>query len=147
MQIRRADLTQEVGSAILEKYAVSRTLLTVPQRIESRNRVSKCHQPYLHRGRICTKYVLIPHVNRVTFIGIYMNQHFKIHAELSCRCSNGVKAVDRHPERRLKAAYAAFEAENLDRLKKENPTLRLSQIKQLLCKEWMKSPANPLNSQ
>lgn len=56
------------------------------------------------------------------------------------------KYVDMHPERRLKAAFAEFEVNNLERLKKENPTLRLSQIKQILRKEWMKSPNNPLNN-
>ena len=54
-------------------------------------------------------------------------------------------ATDRHPEKRMKAAYAAFEEENLPRLKEENPNLRLSQLKQLLRKDWMKSPSNPMN--
>uniref|UniRef100_A0A8D8V9I1 Coiled-coil domain-containing protein 124-A n=1 Tax=Cacopsylla melanoneura TaxID=428564 RepID=A0A8D8V9I1_9HEMI len=53
--------------------------------------------------------------------------------------------VDMHPEKRMKAAYTAFEAETLPRLKIENPTLRLSQLKQLLRKEWLKSPSNPVN--
>ncbi len=53
--------------------------------------------------------------------------------------------LDRHPEKRLKAAYNAFEESNLPRLKLENPNLRLSQLKQLLKKDWMKSPENPLN--
>ncbi len=53
--------------------------------------------------------------------------------------------VDMHPEKRLKAAYAVFEERELPRLKAENPNLRLSQVKQLLRKEWMKSPDNPMN--
>ncbi|CAB3240140.1 unnamed protein product [Arctia plantaginis] len=53
--------------------------------------------------------------------------------------------MDRHPEKRLKAAYTAFEEVNLPILKAENPTLRLSQLKQMLRKEWVKSPQNPLN--
>ncbi|CAH3971345.1 unnamed protein product [Pieris brassicae] len=53
--------------------------------------------------------------------------------------------VDKHPEKRLKAAYTAFEEINLPRLKAENPSLRLSQLKQMLRKEWLKSPQNPLN--
>ncbi|CAH0694853.1 unnamed protein product [Spodoptera exigua] len=53
--------------------------------------------------------------------------------------------TDRHPEKRLKAAYTAFEEANLPILKAENPTLRLSQLKQMLRKEWLKSPQNPLN--
>lgn len=53
--------------------------------------------------------------------------------------------MDRHPEKRLKAAYNKFEEENLPKLKQENPNLRLSQLKQMIRKDWMKSPDNPLN--
>ncbi|KAI4480369.1 coiled-coil domain-containing protein 124 [Polistes fuscatus] len=53
--------------------------------------------------------------------------------------------VDRHPEKRLKAAYASFEEKMMPIIKEQNPTLRLSQLKQILKKEWMKSPENPLN--
>lgn len=53
--------------------------------------------------------------------------------------------LDRHPERRLKAAYTAFEEKYLPQLKAENSNLRLSQLKQMLKKDWMKSPENPLN--
>lgn len=53
--------------------------------------------------------------------------------------------VDMHPEKRMKAAYLAFEEKNLPILKQENPNLRLSQLKQLLKKDWAKSPENPLN--
>lgn len=53
--------------------------------------------------------------------------------------------VDRHPERRAKVAYDAFEKANLPLLKAENPNLRLSQLKQMIRKDWMKSPENPLN--
>ncbi|XP_012270130.1 coiled-coil domain-containing protein 124 [Orussus abietinus] len=53
--------------------------------------------------------------------------------------------VDRHPEKRVKAAYTSFEERMMPIIKEQNPTLRLSQLKQLLRKEWMKSPENPLN--
>ncbi|XP_064608990.1 coiled-coil domain-containing protein 124-like isoform X2 [Liolophura sinensis] len=53
--------------------------------------------------------------------------------------------LEKHPEKRVKAAYQKFEEENLPRLKQENPNMRLSQLKQLLKKDWMKSPENPLN--
>ncbi|KAJ8374702.1 hypothetical protein SKAU_G00052820 [Synaphobranchus kaupii] len=56
-----------------------------------------------------------------------------------------VEDVDRHPERRMKAAFAAFEELHMPRLKMENPNMRLSQLKQMLKKEWMKSPDNPFN--
>ncbi|XP_051232840.1 coiled-coil domain-containing protein 124 [Dicentrarchus labrax] len=59
--------------------------------------------------------------------------------------STGPEDVDHHPERRMKAAFAAYEEVNMPRLKKENPNMRLSQLKQQLKKEWMKAPENPLN--
>lgn len=59
----------------------------------------------------------------------------------------GGTPVDRHPEKRMKAAYNAFEERELPRLKQENPNMRLSQLKQLLKKDWMKSPENPMNMQ
>lgn len=52
---------------------------------------------------------------------------------------------DRHPEKSLKAAFASFEERMMPIIKEQNPTLRLSQLKQILKKEWMKSPENPLN--
>ena len=51
-----------------------------------------------------------------------------------------------HPEKRVKAAYTDFESRRLPQLKAENPNLRLSQLKQMLKKEWQKSPENPLNA-
>lgn len=68
-------------------------------------------------------------------------------APLTCRPSphSVAEDPDRHPERRMKAAFSAFEEGNLPRLKQENPNMRLSQLKQLLKKEWMRSPENPMN--
>ncbi|EHB04151.1 Coiled-coil domain-containing protein 124 [Heterocephalus glaber] len=59
-------------------------------------------------------------------------------------CSVAEEA-DRHPERRMRAAFTAFEEAQLPRLKQENPNMRLSQLKQLLKKEWLRSPENPMN--
>ncbi|VDN08510.1 unnamed protein product, partial [Thelazia callipaeda] len=52
---------------------------------------------------------------------------------------------DYHPEKRVRAAYQEFEEKLLPQLKKEFPTYRLSQLKQVLKKRWQKSPENPLN--
>ena len=52
------------------------------------------------------------------------------------------KEVDRHPERRAKAAYTEYEQQMLPQLRQENPTLRLSQLKELLWKRWQKAPEN-----
>ena len=53
--------------------------------------------------------------------------------------------VDRHPERRYKAAYETYKSKRMVELKKENPTLRLSQLQQIIFKEFKKSPENPMN--
>lgn len=55
--------------------------------------------------------------------------------------------LDRHPERRMKSAYLAYEEANMPRLKAENPGMRLSQLRNMLKKDWQKSPDNPLNQQ
>lgn len=55
------------------------------------------------------------------------------------------KDIDRHPERRVKAAFAAFEEKRTPELRKENPGLRLQQIKNMVFKEFQKSPENPMN--
>ena len=38
-----------------------------------------------------------------------------------------------------------FEQKRYRGLKEENPTLKRSQLKELLWKEWQKSPENPMN--
>ncbi|XP_006895728.1 PREDICTED: coiled-coil domain-containing protein 124-like [Elephantulus edwardii] len=48
------------------------------------------------------------------------------------------EAADRHPE---------WKPSHLPRLKLENPNMKLSQLKQLFKKEWMRSPDNPMNQQ
>jgi hypothetical protein len=53
--------------------------------------------------------------------------------------------LDRHPERRFKAAYAAFEARRLDEIAKEHPGLRKQQRVEICRKEFEKSEENPYN--
>ncbi|KAK0473991.1 hypothetical protein IW261DRAFT_1569359 [Armillaria novae-zelandiae] len=59
--------------------------------------------------------------------------------------------LERHPERRYKASHedsAAFEAyheRELPNLKQDHPGLRLQQYKDLLHKQFQKSPENPFN--
>ncbi|GAA0150770.1 hypothetical protein LIER_09633 [Lithospermum erythrorhizon] len=53
--------------------------------------------------------------------------------------------VDKHPEKRLKASFKAFEEVELRRLKEDKPGLTHTQYKDLIWKLWKKSPDNPLN--
>lgn len=53
--------------------------------------------------------------------------------------------ADRHPERRLKASFKAFEEAELPKLKEEKPGLTHTQYKDMIWKLWKKSPDNPLN--
>ena len=45
----------------------------------------------------------------------------------------------------MAAAFKKFEQDRLPSIKKENPTLKHSQLKERIKKEWKKSPENPLN--
>ncbi|KAF8569733.1 hypothetical protein P879_09230 [Paragonimus westermani] len=53
--------------------------------------------------------------------------------------------LDRHPERRLKAAYIAYEQKMLPIVREENPGLRNSQLKQIIYKKFQTAPENPKN--
>lgn len=82
-------------------------------------------------------------VNRLQVDGLEARNIDEAIAVLSI--NQDTSSADLHPEKRMKAAYTAFEEANLPRLKAENPTFRLSQVKQLLKKAWLKSPDNPMN--
>ena len=55
---------------------------------------------------------------------------------------------DRHPEKRMKAAFREYEEKQWEELKKDNPSLRHSQLKDLLFKQWQVSspPHSPAQS-
>ena len=63
----------------------------------------------------------------------------------STNASSSSMNVEKHPERRVKAAFAVFEARELPILKAENPTLRHTQLMERLHKMWQKAPENPFN--
>ena len=58
--------------------------------------------------------------------------------------SNNQEKIDRHPERRFKAAYAAYEEKRLEEMKDEKGLRRQQKIEQIR-KEFEKHPDNPFN--
>ncbi|TFY66627.1 hypothetical protein EVG20_g4462 [Dentipellis fragilis] len=60
---------------------------------------------------------------------------------------NQAAGIERHPERRYKAAFEAYCERELPILKEEHRGLRLQQYKDLLHKQFQKSPENPFNQQ
>ncbi|KAI4463272.1 hypothetical protein MML48_4g00005555 [Holotrichia oblita] len=80
-------------------------------------------------------------LNRLTIQG----DHARNVTEAIAILSDKAEVKDKHPEKRRKAAYTEFETRRLTELKLKNPTLRLSQMKQIIFKDWQKSPENPLN--
>lgn len=64
---------------------------------------------------------------------------------LSLTGSSDTSKVDRHPERRFRAAYAAYEARRLPEIEKEKPGLRKNQRVDICRKEFSKSDENPFN--
>lgn len=53
--------------------------------------------------------------------------------------------MEKHPERRFKAAYAAYEARRMPELEAEMKGLRRQQRIEVVRKEFEKSPENPFN--
>jgi len=58
---------------------------------------------------------------------------------------NQAAGIERHPERRFKAAFNSYVERELPDIRAEQPGLRLQQYKDLLFKQFQKSPENPFN--
>lgn len=63
---------------------------------------------------------------------------------LTTGSANDLK-LDRHPERRYKAAYKAYEERRLPEIELEHPGLRKNQRIEIVRKEFEKSEENPFN--
>lgn len=66
---------------------------------------------------------------------------------LSLASKSDSTKIDRHPERRFKATYAAFEERRLGEMESDGTGagLRLNQKKEKIKKEFERSPENPFN--
>ena len=64
---------------------------------------------------------------------------------LSLTSNNPSDKIDKHPERRFKAAYAAYEARRLPEIEEEQKGLRRQQRIEIVRKEFEKSEENPFN--
>lgn len=64
---------------------------------------------------------------------------------LSLTKAANTKELERHPEKRFKAAIAAYEERRIPEIRQEHPGLRLNQMKEMMRKEFEKSPENPFN--
>ena len=64
---------------------------------------------------------------------------------LSLTAADTSAKIDRHPERRFKAAYKAFEERRLPEVESEFPGLRKQQRIEIVRKEFDKSEENPFN--
>ncbi|KAI0933445.1 hypothetical protein AcW1_005270 [Taiwanofungus camphoratus] len=53
--------------------------------------------------------------------------------------------LERHPERRFKAALEAYKEREMPNVRAEHPGLRLQQYQEILFKQFQKSPENPFN--
>jgi hypothetical protein len=63
------------------------------------------------------------------------------------KLSVGGGGDDRHPEKRMKAAYKAFEEKMMPEMKDQYPGLKRQQYLDKIFALWKKSPENPMNQQ
>eukprot|EP00898_Chlorokybus_atmophyticus_P006735 jgi/Chlat1/7062/Chrsp56S06723 len=82
--------------------------------------------------------VLQPNINREE----ELVEARSVDAALSALSVSGAAEAtpDKHPEKRIKAAYKSFEEAELARLRAERPGMTLSQYKDQVWKTWKKSP-------
>ncbi|OBZ75544.1 hypothetical protein A0H81_04861 [Grifola frondosa] len=53
--------------------------------------------------------------------------------------------IERHPERRFKAAFEAYKEREMPNVRADRPGLRQQQYQEILFKQFQKSPENPFN--
>ena len=70
-----------------------------------------------------------------------------VDAALSAMSLGGGTGDDRHPEKRMKAAYKAYEERMMPEMKSQYPGLKRQQYLDKIFASWKKSPENPLNQQ
>lgn len=52
--------------------------------------------------------------------------------------------LDKHPEKRMRAAHLDYEERMMPIVKEDHPGLKRSQYKEMIWKMWQKAPENPL---
>ena len=67
-----------------------------------------------------------------------------VHEALSVLGVQDNLPADAHPEKRVRAAWLAYEERQMVLVKEEKPGLKMSQYKDMIWKSWQKSPDNPL---
>ncbi|PKA50258.1 hypothetical protein AXF42_Ash017852 [Apostasia shenzhenica] len=111
-------------------------------RLEREAEAAKKRQSRTAEEEEYERMVLVSNTNRDDSI---IEAHSVDEAIAKMVVTDGTLPPDRHPERRLKASFKAFEEAELPRLKEEKPGLALHQYKDMIWKLWKKSPDNPLN--
>lgn len=64
---------------------------------------------------------------------------------LDFRTASLAGAADKHPEKRRKAAFKAYEARMMKEVREDYPDLKFSQVKQKVFELWKDAPENPMN--
>jgi hypothetical protein len=88
------------------------------------------------------KAIEVENTNRVVGDGVDARN---VTAALSQLSTSDELPADMHPEKRAKAMWEAYYAEQLPILKEEKPGLRLMQYKSMIFDRWARSPLNPRN--
>jgi hypothetical protein len=97
------------------------------------------------KKKVVAQRALEPNLNRQRANELENGNATGIDAALNLMSLTQSGEPDRHPERRAKAAFRAFEEREMPLMREDNPGLKRSQLKELIFKKWKKSPENPFN--
>lgn len=139
----KALLEQEVGSILnVRKQPVAKVTRALIEEEKEKRQAAALSASAKPKVETHLSKPLEENVNRLVFEG----EEARSVDEAIRVLSLNPESDDKHPEKRMKAAYHAYEEKMLPILKQQNPSLRLSQLKQMIFKQWQTSPENPLNS-
>jgi hypothetical protein len=140
-EARRLDLDIVVGE---RRAALARRREEERLRLECEAEAAKKRAARMAEEEEYERVVLVANTNRDDSI-IEARSVEEAIARMSVVDPQAALPADKHPERRLKSSFKAFEEAELPKLKEEKPGLTLHQYKDMIWKLWKKSPDNPLN--
>eukprot|EP01069_Polyplicarium_translucidae_P013001 Polyplicarium_translucidae@DN705_c0_g1_i1.p1 len=162
---KKADLHAKKEEKLSKKQEAQRLLEEEEERDAVSNKKVAAPPPKLTRAEIARRALLASAAqpkkeNAIEDEAIPENPNIALREELQAEAGGAalyargldealqkltVTEADRHPEKRRKAAFKAYEDEWIPKLRAEQPSLKLSQVKQIIFKQWQKAPENPAN--
>lgn len=106
---------------------------------------TKKKKPAVMSPTVVNDMPLEPNLNREQ-VDVEIGRGTTVQAVSAISAALGSGPIDAHPEKRMKALHAAYEERRMKELMDDKPNLKRAQYKDIIWREWLKSPENPMRT-